>query len=65
MYKTVSLPVILYGVAPGIKCYGKKHRSEVFECSELKKYLDFSGMKWCETGEKCRVVHFTKYCNGE
>jgi hypothetical protein len=54
IYKTIILPVVLYGYATLSLTIRKEHRPRVFENRVLIEYL----MNWAEGGENCITRSF-------
>jgi hypothetical protein len=55
IYKTVILPVVLYGYKTWPLTLREEHRLRVFENRVLKEYLDLRGMRWRENRGSCTM----------
>jgi hypothetical protein len=58
IYKTVILPVVLYGCETWSLTFGEEYRLRVFENRVLRIFLDLKGRK-IDHGENCIMINFT------
>jgi hypothetical protein len=58
IYKTIILPVVLYGCKTWSVMLREELRFRVFEKGSWGEYLDPRGKKWLEAGEDCIMRSF-------
>jgi hypothetical protein len=60
MYKTITLPVVLYGCETWSLTLREEHRLRVFKNRVLRRDLGQRGMMRQEVGENCTIIRMFK-----
>jgi hypothetical protein len=68
-FKTIILPVVLYGRETWSLTLGEEHRLRTARMGCWREYLDLRGKKWQDAGEgsimRSFITRYTKYCQGD